>query len=320
MKALVISRLTGPDGIELQDVPDPNVGPNQVLIEVKAGGVNFADVITSSGGYPGLPNPPFIAGREFAGNHVDTGDRVMGYAQFGAYAERFAAPAQLLWPVPPSWSDAEAAAFPVNYFTAYFAYWKAGLIDKNAATIRPKVLIHAVAGGVGTAAVEIGNVLGLEMYGTSSSDEKLERVKQLGLQHPINYAQSDYEESIRELTNGKGVDAVFEMLGGEHVAKSVRCLADFGCVITYGSATGKPAQLDARILYQRGTSVHGLWLTQLAKLPALMAEAWDRLSRWANEGKLHPIVGHTLPMNRVAEAYRLLLERKNFGKVVLQVG
>src|SRR5581483_645462 len=109
-----------------------------------------------------------------------------------------------------------------------------------------------------------------------------------------------------------------EMLGGEHVAKSVRCLADFGRVITYGAATGKPAQLDPRILYQRGTSVHGLWLTQLAKQPPIMAEAWQRLSGWAKECKLRPIVGHTLPMDRVAEAYRLLLDRKNFGKVVLQ--
>ncbi len=320
MKALVITRLSGPDAIEVQNVPDPKLAPNQVLVEVSAGGVNFADVITSSGEYPGLPEPPFIAGREFAGKRLDTGERVMGYAQHGAYAERFAAWVQLLWPVPPSWSDAEAAAFPVNYFTAYFAYWKAGLVDRASDAPRPKVLIHAVAGGVGTAAVEIGKVLGIEMFGTSSSEEKLERARQLGLQHPINYTQRDYEEAIREMTGGKGVDAVFEMLGGEHVAKSVRCLGEFGRVITYGSATGKPAQLDARILYQRGTSVHGLWLTQLAKQPKVMAEAWQRLSAWADDGKLRPVVGNILPMNRVAEAYRLLLERKNFGKVVLQIG
>ena len=319
MKALVIPRLSGPDSIEIQEVPDPKPGANQVLVDVKAGGVNFADVITSSGGYPGLPDPPFIAGREFAGKRVDTRERVMGYAQYGAYAERFAAPVQLLWPVPSAWSDAEAAAFPVNYFTAYFAYWKAGLIDRAANAPRPKVLIHAVAGGVGTAAVEIGRVLDIEMYGTSSSDEKLARVQQLGLQHPINYTQGDYEDSIRDLSGGKGVDAVFEMLGGEHVTKSVRCLAEFGRVITYGSATGKPAQLDPRILYQRGTSVHGLWLTQLAKQSAIMAEAWQRLSAWANAGKLRPVVGHILPMNRVAEAYRLLLDRKNCGKVVLEI-
>src|SRR5581483_839016 len=144
MKALVITRLSGPDGMEVRDVPDPQPGPNQVLVEVKAAGVNFADVMTASGGYPGLPDPPFVAGREFAGRRIDTGERVMGYAQYGAYAEKFAAPEALLWPVPAAWSDEEAAAFPVNYFTAYFAYWKAGLID-NSSKPRAKVLIHAVA-------------------------------------------------------------------------------------------------------------------------------------------------------------------------------
>lgn len=320
MKALVITRLSGPDGIELRDVPEPKAGTNQVLVDVKAGGVNFADVLTASGGYPGLPDPPFIAGREFAGTVKETGERVMGYAQYGAYAERFAVSRQLVWPVPSEWSDEEAAAFPVNYFTAYFAYWKAGLLGSRGSGQRPKVLIHAVAGGVGTAAVEIGKVLDVEMYGTSSSKEKLERVQQLGLEHPINYTDRDYEEAIRELTEGKGVDAAFEMLGGEHLAKSVRCLGDFGRVITYGAATGKPARLDPRILYEKGASVHGLWLTQLAKQPALMAEAWHQLSAWANEGKLRPIVGHTLPMARIADAYKLLLDRKNFGKVVLQIG
>jgi len=109
------------------------------------------------------------------------------------------------------------------------------------------VLIHAVAEAVGTAAVQIGKLLGIEMYGTSSSDEKLARVKELGLQHAINYKQQDYEEAVKNLTRGEGVDAVFEMLGGEHTAKSLRCLRDFGRVIQYGTATGKPPQLDVRL-------------------------------------------------------------------------
>src|SRR5690348_2506603 len=165
MKALVITRLIGLQGIELRNVPEPQVDSNHVLVEVKAGGVNFADVITSSGGYPGLPDPPFIAGREFAGRSGN--NRVMGYAQYGAFAERFPASTRLMWPVPDGWSDEEAAAFPVNYFTAYLAYWKAGLVDQKRLDPNPRVLIHAVAGGVGTAAVQIGKLLGVETYGTS---------------------------------------------------------------------------------------------------------------------------------------------------------
>ncbi len=316
MKALVIPRLGPPDVLQLQNIPDLAPSPGEVLIRVEAGGLNFADVLTVQGGYPGAPKPPLTAGREFAGVRDDSGGRVMGYTQWGAFAERVAAKPQLLWRVPEQWNAETAAAFPVNYFTAYFAYWKAGLVDKPAGT---RVLIHAVAGGVGTAALEIGKVLGIEMYGTSSSDEKLARVQELGLQHGINYKQRDYEDAIKEMTGGEGVDAVFEMLGGEHTAKSTRCLRNFGRVIVYGSATGKQAQLDTRALYAKGASIHGLWLTYLSGNSDLMSKAWTQLSRWIAEGRLNPVVGQILPLDRAAEAYKLLLERKNFGKVVLRI-
>ena len=317
MKALVIPKFAGPEVLSIQQVPHPNPTPQEVLVTVEAGGLNFADVLTASGGYPGLPEPPLIAGREFSGTIENTSERVMGYTQWGAFAEKVAARRELLWPVPHGWTFAEAAAFPVNYFTAYFAYWKAGLLGSASSAAR--VLIHAVAGGVGTAAVAIGKLLGVEMYGTSSSEEKLTRVKELGLQHPINYKQQDYEQAIMELTKGEGVDAVFEMLGGEHTAKSVRCLRDFGRVITYGAATGRPAQLDPRILYTKGTSVHGLWLTQLARKSDVMSDAWRNLSSWASEGHLHSVVGQTFPLERAVEAYRLLADGKNFGKIVLTI-
>ncbi len=194
-----------------------------------------------------------------------------------------------------------------------------GLLEPTAGKPASRVLIHAVAGGVGTAAVQIGKLLGIEMYGTSSSEEKLARVKTLGLQHGINYKQRDYEEAIKDLTHGEGVDAVFEMLGGEHTAKSVRCLRDFGRVIVYGAATGEPSQLDARILYAKGASVHGLWLTYLAGNRELMKEAWARLSAWTADGHLHPVIGHVFPLEKAVEAYRLLVEGKNFGKVVLKI-
>lgn len=319
MKALVISRLGDPDVLEVRSVANPEPAPGQELIQAEAGGINFADIMSAQGGYPGTPKPPLVAGREFCGTRVSDGQRVMGYIQWGAFAERVAGLSQLLWPVPKEWSAEEGAAFPVNYFTAYFAYWKAGLLEPAAGKPAPRVLIHAVAGGVGTAAVQIGKLLGLEMYGTSSSEEKLARVKTLGLQHGINYKQRDYEEAIKELTHGEGVDAVFEMLGGEHTAKSVRCLRDFGRVIVYGAATGQPAQLDARILYAKGASVHGLWLTYLSANRELMKQAWIQLSVWIARGHLRPVVGHVFPLENAVEAYRLLLEGKNFGKVVLKL-
>jgi NADPH2:quinone reductase len=298
MKAIVIPRYGGPEVLEVRDSPDPVAAPGEELVRVEAAGVNFADTMSASGGYPGTPKPPLVAGREFCGTRVSNGERVMGYAQWGAFAELISARSSLLWPVPMGWSAEEGAAFPVNFFTAYLAYWKAGLIEQPKGA---RVLIHAVAGGVGTAAVQIGKILGVEMYGTSSSEEKLARVTELGLQHAINYKKQDYQEAIKDLTHGEGVDVVFEMLGGEHTMKSVRCLRDFGRVIAYGSATGQRGQLEVGSLYAKGASVHGLWLTYLSANRNLMEQAWTQLSGW------------------VAEAYRLLLERMNVGKVVLRI-
>ncbi len=319
MKALVLTNLSGPDALAIQDIAEPAAKAGQTLVRVGAGGLNFADVMTTRGGYPGTPAPPLVVGREFAGVEESSGRRVMGYTQWAAFAEKTSAYANMVWTVPDGWTDEQAAAFPVNYFTAYLGYWQAGMTAPAAAGKKHRVLIHAVAGGVGTAAVQIGQVLGVDMYGTSSSDEKLARVKELGLQHGINYKQRDYEETVKNLTHGEGVDAVFEMLGGEHTAKSLRCLRDFGRVIQYGTATGKPPQIDLRAMYAKSASVQGLWLTYLSQKREIMEPAWQQLSAWIGQGKLTPQVGHVLPLDRAVEAYKLLQDGKNYGKVVLKI-
>jgi NADPH2:quinone reductase len=329
MKALMITNLSGPEGLAVQNVPEPAAKPGQTIVRVTAGGLNFADFMTAKGGYPGTPPPPLVAGREFAGVEESSGRRVMGYAQWAAFAEKIAASSNLLWSVPDHWTDEQAAAFPVNYFTAYLGYWQAGMtpgatwgqppVTIPAGKRTPRVLIHAVAGGVGTAAVQIGHLLGVEMYGSSSSEEKLARVKELGLQHGINYKQHDYEEMVKNLTHGEGVDAVFEMLGGDHTAKSLRCLRDFGRVIQYGTATGKPPKLDVRAMYAKSASVQGLWLTYLSQKREIMDPAWRQLSTWIAERRLTPQIGHVFPLEGAIEAYRLLEGGKNYGKVVLKI-
>ena len=319
MKALIIRDLSGPEALSAQDAPEPTLKQGQTLVRTTVGGLNFADLMTTRGGYPGTPPAPLVAGREFSGFEESSKRRVMGYIQWGAFAEKVAAYPQMLWPVPDHWSDEQAAAFPVNFFTAYLGYWQAGMTQPPAAGHIHRVLIHAVAGGVGTAAVQIGHVLGVEMYGTSSSDEKLERVKELGLQHGINYKQHDYEEVVKNLTHGEGVDAVFEMLGGEHTAKSLRCLRDFGRVIQYGAATGKPPQLDVRALYAKSAILQGLWLSYLSQKREIMEPAWRQLSEWIAQRKLMPVVGGVFPLERAVEAYKLLQDGKNYGKVVLRI-
>jgi NADPH2:quinone reductase len=319
MKALILSSLSGLGALAVQDMPEPTPKAGQLLVRVAAGGLNFADVMTTKGGYPGTPPPPLVVGREFAGVEENSGRRVMGYQQWAAFAEKTAAYSNMMWSVPDRWSDEQAAAFPVNYFTAYLGYWQAGMTEPAAPGKNHRALIHAVAGGVGTAAVQIGSLLGIDMYGTSSSEEKLARVKQLGLQHGINYKQHDYEEVVKNLTRGEGVDVVFEMLGGEHTAKSLRCLRSFGRVIQYGTATGKQPQFDVRALYAKSASVQGLWLTYLSQKPEIMEPAWQRLSTWIAEGKLTPQIGHVFPLDQAVEAYKLLLDGKNYGKVVLKI-
>ncbi|HEY4764908.1 MAG TPA: NADPH:quinone oxidoreductase family protein [Candidatus Sulfotelmatobacter sp.] len=329
MKALVLISLSGPDALALQDVPEPTPRSGQTLVRVGAAGLNFADVMTTRGGYPGTPPPPLVVGREFAGIEEGSGRRVMGYAQWAAFAEKTSAFANRIWTIPDRWTDEQAAAFPVNYFTAYLGYWQAGLTPGSAwgqppsavprSAASPRVLIHAVAGGVGTAAVQIGHLLGIDMYGTSSSNEKLALVKELGLQHGVNYKQHDYEEIVKNLTHGEGVDAVFEMLGGEHTAKSLRCLRDFGRVIQYGTATGKAPQIDLRAMYAKSASVQGLWLTYLSQKPEIMEPAWRQLSAWIAQGKLTPQVGQVFPLDRAIEAYKFLQEGRNYGKVVLNI-
>ena len=325
MKAVVVTRAGGPEVLEVRDVPDPQPAPGEVLVRVDAVGINFADTLATRGTYHGTPPPPFITGREFAGVIDGTGERVMGYVQWGAAAEKIAIKRELLWPQPQGWSSVQSAAFPVNFLTAYLAYWKAGLtadaMEPNRWTEKHtrRVLIHAVAGGVGTAAVQIGKLLAIETYGTASSNDKLERVTKLGLDHAINYREADYEQRVKELTNGEGVDAVFEMLGGEHTAKSLRCCRPFGRVIIYGTATGQRHQFDDGVMMARSLSAHGLWLSILTKDRELMTRSLQAMQPWIGAGKLHPEIGHVLPMDKAGEAHRLLLQRANYGKIVLTI-
>lgn len=302
---------------------EPQPAPAQAIVRVEAVGVNFADTLSTRGAYPGTPPPPFVSGREFAGVVEGTGERVMGYTQFGAAAEKVVVSKKMIWAQPQGWTSVQSAAFPVAFLTAYLAYWKAGLSPDALEPAYPRkqrrVLIHAAAGGVGTAAVEIGKLLGIETYGTSSSGQKLDRVKKLGLDHGINYREVDFQQRVLELTSGEGVDAVFEMLGGDNTARSLRCCRPFGRVIIYGTATGERHRFDSGVMMAKSLSAHGLWLSILANDHELIARTMKTMQPWIAQGKLHPEIGHVLPMDRAGEAHRLMLERANYGKIILTI-
>jgi NADPH2:quinone reductase len=322
MKAMLTTRYGGPEVLQHTDVPAPEPRDKQVLVDIHAVGLNFADVLHTAGKYPGGTAPPFVGGREFAGVIAGSGERVMGYAEQGGFAEQIATSRHRLWPIPDGWTFEQGAAFPVNYFTAYLAYWKASLLPRDQlrpTDRKPRVLIHAVAGGVGTAAIAIGKELGIEMYGTASTDAKLQGAFQLGLDHGLNYTHQDYEQLILEHTRGEGVDAALEMIGGEDTAKTIRTLGFNGRCIIYGTASGKRPQFDVSSMYAKASSVHGLWLSRLAGNREVIGAAWNQLSKWIAEGKLKPVVGRTLPLEQLGEAYQWMSERKNFGKIVLTV-
>ena len=322
MKAIVVTSPAGPAGLELRDLPIPTPTAHEVLVQVEAIGVNFADVLGALGRYPTGPTPPYVMGREFAGVTED-GRRVMGYAQHSACAEYVAVAEGNYWPQPEGWSSAQCAAFPVNYFTAWLLYWKAGLLPQSIEPAparekpRPRVLIHAAAGGVGTATVQLGHILGFELFGTTSSLDKLAKLTALGLTHGIDYANDDYEERIRKLTGGQGVDAVFDCLAGEHTYKSLACCAEFGRVILFGNASGQPSHFNTSAMWSKGLSAHGLWLSKLSANHALIRQALDAMTPYIRNGQLHPTVGAKFPIAAADDALRLLFERKNFGKVVL---
>jgi NADPH:quinone reductase len=328
MKAIVVTRFAGPDGLELRELPEPKPTADQVLVTVEAAGVNFADVRSAMGLYPGGPKPPYVAGREFAGVIESTGERVMGYTQQDAWASKIAIARNSLWPQPTGWTSIQSAAFPVNYFTAWLVYWKAGVVagvgspdHAPVSATRPvRVLIHAAAGGVGTAAVQLGRLMEFETFGTASSDEKLERLRGLGLDHAINYTRDDYEQKIKELTGGEGVDVVFDSLAGEHTGKSLRCCRFLGRVVLFGSSSGERPKFDTLAMYEKSLSAHGLWLSRLSKDRSLIDQALRSMQPWIESGELKPVIGAKFPFSAAAESFRLLMERHNFGKVVLTVG
>ena len=323
MKAIVATAFNGPDSLALRDVPDPVPQKHEIIVNVEAVGVNFADALHSQGKYPGGAQPPYICGREFSGRRADTGELVMGYAQLGAFAEKIPVNTRLIWPVPRGWNAVQGAAFPVNFFTAWLLYWKAGLIEGADASTpltpsrKKRVLIHAAAGGVGTACIQLGKQFGVEMFGTASSPEKIEKLKEMGLHHPINYAHEDYEQRVEQMTRGEGVDAVFDSLGGDHTAKSLRCCGFLGRVILFGNASGERPKFDTLAMYNKSLSAHGLWLSRLASQHDLIARALHEMNEFITAGTLKPVIGAKFPLSSAADAFRLLLQRKNFGKVVL---
>ncbi len=316
MKAIAVEALGGPEVLHLTESEVPQPAPGTVLIKVEAAGVNFADVMMRSGGYPGGPGPGFVPGLEVAGTIAAgprQGERVMALTWNGGYAEYALANEFAVFPMPEGMAFDEAAGFLVTNLTAYFALWMADLKPDE------RVLIHAAGGGVGTAAVQLAREMGAEVFGTASTEEKLKRVKALGAEHVINYAQQDFVAEIRRLTGDEGVDIVLEMVGGDVFERSLELLRNLGRMVFYGRASGEGRVVDPAMLLTNNLALHGLYLGTLAADPELMKMAMDDLGEYLRRKKLRVLIGKHFPLAEAEQAHRFLEGRHSFGKIILNV-
>jgi NADPH:quinone reductase len=326
MRALQISELSGPDAVRVLEVPAPTADhmltPGEgVLIDVVAAGVSFPDVLQTRGLYQLKPELPFVPGSEVAGvvvaapphAAVVAGERVVAFTVLGGMAEQAVAPAFLTFPLPPPLDFAEGAALLLNYHTVYFALKLRGRLQAG-----ERVLVHGAAGGVGTAALQVAKALGASTIAIVSSDEKERVARQAGADQVLR-SDEPWREQAQELSGG-GVDLVLDPVGGDRFLDSLRALREGGRLVVVGFTGGAIPEVRVNRLLLRNTEVIGAgWGAYVMGKPELNREIGGAVQRMIEEGFIRPIVGARFPLERAADALRLIDERGATGKVVLDV-
>ena len=313
-----------PESLVVEDVPSPTPGPGDVIISAKAASVNFPDVLIIQNKYQVKPPLPFSPGSEVAGvvkaigdgvDSVKSGDKVMAVTTYGAFAEEVKTPATRLVPIPDGMDYPTAAAFLLTYGTSEHA-----LRDRGQLKAGETVLVLGAAGGVGIAAIEIGKALGARVIACASTEDKLAVCREHGADATINYASEDLRERITDLTAGKGIDVVYDAVGGSYTEPALRSLAWRGRLLVVGFAAGEIPRIPLNLALLKGCSIVGVFWGDFARRePKLFAESVRRLGEWYREGKLRPHISATFPLDQAAEALKLMAARKVKGKVVLTV-
>ena len=304
MRAVVLQGVGGPEQLAVREVPEPEPAEGQVIVDVRAAGVNFADVLIRLGRYPQMPELPAVLGSEIAGE-VE-GRRVFGFTHGlgGGYAERAAAEPRWLLPLPEGASFAEGAAFPLAFLTAWIPLTQ--LVRVGFAS---RVLVTAAAGAVGTAAIQLVRALNGRPVAAVGSEEKLELTRSLGAAEAITY------DGLGEL---EPVEVVFDLVGGEVFKNALTLLKPLGSAVAAGYAGGMWEDVSPAWLVGRNIGVHGFYLGRLtARRPDVVEQAARDVLRLWEGGVVRPIVGHELPLERAGEAHELIEARKTTGKVVL---
>lgn len=311
MKAIQLTEFSGADAMEYVDVSDPEAGEGQVVIEVSRSGVNFADTHVTRNDYLAKQELPLIPGMEVAGRTPD-GQRVAAMLMNGGYAQKAAAPAAMTVPIPDTVSDDQAAALLLQGLTAHALVHRCARLEPG-----ETVVVQAAAGGTGSLAVQLAKRAGARVIGLASSPEKRELVERLGADASADSRADDLEAAILEANGGNKVDAVLEMTGGEAFDASMRTLAPFGRMVTFGIASGEQNEVATGALMRTSRSVVGFWLMHLFTNPAGIAEGISELFGAVEMGDLEVVIGGVRPLSEARQVHEDLAARKTQGKILL---
>lgn len=345
MRAMVVRRYGPPEVFEPRELPDPQPKPGQVVIQVKAIGINFADLLARLGVYGNTPKPPFVPGLELAGiieqvpaqrpagaqsaaaDALRPGDRVAALTMFNAYAERVAVNAEQAFRIPDAMPFEHAAAIPVNYLTAWHSMFEMGNLRAG-----DRILITSAAGGVGVAAVQLARARGLVTFGTAGP-AKQDFLRKIGVDHPVDYTRESFLEVVRRVAP-EGIEMAFDAVGGKSFADSYKCLGPMGRLVVYGFSTaiGANGKIDylraAREfwrtprfrplpLIEKNIAIIGVHIGRLAHKAGVLGPQLEEIFRLYHSGQVKPVIGKTFPLGETAAAHRYIHTRQNIGKVVL---
>ena len=339
MKAIIFHEQGGVEKLRYEDAPDPKINPNEVLVQVRACAVNRLD-IRARQDRPEVEPMPHILGSDVAGDvaavgsevsRITVGQRVvispcincgqcadcingdeslcdyqkiLGFQTNGGYAELVKVPAQNILPLPDGISYTDAAAVPIAFLTAWHM-----LITRAKLRADEDVLILAVGGGVGSAALQIAKLAGARVFGTASTEAKLSKAQEHGADFTINYRERDFSDAVKELTNGRGVDVVFEHIGADTFEQSINSLAKNGRLVTCGVTSGNLTTINIRYIYQKQLAILGSALGNKSELLTVL--------KLVEQGQLKPIIDRILPLQETAVAHQLMEDKQNFGKLIL---
>lgn len=320
MRAVQISSYDGPSAVTVADVDDPAPSGDQVLVDVRACGVSFPEVLQTRGRYQVKPDLPFVPGSEVAGDVVSApdgsgfaeGDRVAALPMLGGFAEQAVASSDLVFALPEDLSYEQAAAVPLNYLTAHFA-----LLRRAEMAPGSTVVVHGAAGGVGTATIQVAKAFGAgDVVAVTSTDEKGAFACAAGADAYV--LAEGFKDAVRERTSGAGVDLVVDPVGGDRFTDSLRCLREDGRLLVVGFTAGQIPTVQVNRLLLNNLDVVGVgWGAYALRRPGYVAAQWAELVPHLESGAMRPPIGATFPLDEAAEAMRVIDDREALGKVVL---